>query len=51
MALDRLDLVGAREPSIAIHDERDVLRYPALSQGPNEQFPQLVDRPLDRRGL
>jgi len=49
VALDRFDVVAARKPPVAVHDESDVLRHGALSQRPNEQLTQPPHRPRDGR--
>ena len=51
MPLDRLNLPAAREPSVAIHDEGNMLRHRTLTKCPDEELSQSLNGPFDGRRL
>lgn len=50
MAFDRLDLVVLSIPTIAIHDEGNMLRDGTLAQSAYQQLSNALYRPFRRRG-
>lgn len=49
VAFDSFDMAAAREPSVAVHDEGDMLRDVALAERINKELLHVVDDPFDGR--